>query len=193
MAGLRTQITVADAILLAVPFSEALRTWARTDPNVMAALKFSNEDRFTPLPIIRFYKSALRPDDRILGFSVWDSVSKRFKQDYIVDIRSQDKDFVLYTAPGVPDTQAVRHISQLFDWYDKKKDQRRGELELDHYKTPDEFHDYTVSVNVPWLWETGLWAMKMGGAKKRRPTETELKFVIRKLEEDIERARQKDI
>jgi hypothetical protein len=181
------ELKIADAILVAVPFSKALKSWAKADPSVMAALKFSNDDRFTPLPMIRFYRSKLRPNDRILGFSVWDSIAKRFKQDYVLDVGDKDKEFILYTAPGVPDTPVVRHISELFEQYDDKGDQKKGELERDHYKTVDEFHDYTVSANSSWLWEKAQWAMKVGSVKKRKPTQAELKFAIRSMEEEIDR------
>jgi DNA-3-methyladenine glycosylase len=112
------EITIADVIILAMPFADSLVSWCNLHPDFKEALKFSNHIGFLPLGVIFTSTPSLFPNDEVIGFLVYDMQKGIFKQDYIVNINKQYKCFKLYTKlPNKKYSRNVTHIKNFFSLY----------------------------------------------------------------------------
>lgn len=100
-----------------MPFSPAIQKWFLEQPELAAALKILNADRFIALGGISITSSPLKPDDEVVGFFVYDyrQGTGLIKQDFIVNIGGEDKEFVLYTRLPVPNYGKFVKPIQEFD------------------------------------------------------------------------------
>ncbi|MBI2021918.1 hypothetical protein HYS93_03535 [Candidatus Daviesbacteria bacterium] len=90
-------ISVTDLIVRMQPYSQGLKDLIRADSDFAAALKVNNPNRFISVGAVVISHSPLVPEDKIIGFYVYDNKAEKFKQDVIVDVKGQDKEFILYT------------------------------------------------------------------------------------------------
>lgn len=79
------------------PYSKGLKDFIRSNPDFATALKINNPNRFISVGAVVISHSPLVPEDKIIGFFVYDNKEEKFKQDIIVDIQGKDKEFILYT------------------------------------------------------------------------------------------------
>jgi hypothetical protein len=123
MTNANSEITIADVVIEAMPFSDEIIAWCRKYPDFKEALKVTNADRFYPLGMITTTFTINKPDDLVIGFIAYDMVAKKFKQDFIVDINNQHKEFVLYTnLPSKKYPKNVHHINQFYAVYGQNGD-----------------------------------------------------------------------
>jgi len=119
-------ISFIDIAIEAMPFSNELRAWCDIRPEFKDGLKFSNTDRFIPLGMVLTSRTVNVPADEVIGFYTYDYVSSKFKQDFIVNIGSENNEFVLYTSLPPANTglygKYVKHINEFFAIYGKKGD-----------------------------------------------------------------------
>lgn len=114
------KLSIADVVIEAMPFSDEIIAWCHAHPNFKDALKVANADRFHGLGMVLTSKPNKRPDDYVIGFVAYDMVERKFKQDFIVDIGSSHKEFVLYTKlPSKNYDKYVQHINNFFAVYGK--------------------------------------------------------------------------
>lgn len=117
------EISIADVVIEAMPFSDEIIAWCQRYPDFKEALKVANADRFYPLGMITITFTENKPKDMVIGFICYDMVAKKFKQDFIVDVSNQHKEFVLYTnLPGKMYPKYVHHINEFYAVYGKNGD-----------------------------------------------------------------------
>ncbi|MCX6817223.1 MAG: hypothetical protein NTZ93_05140 [Candidatus Beckwithbacteria bacterium] len=115
-------VSVEDLIVRLMPFPKELKEICRTHPNFAKALKINNPKRFVGLGVVITSYSPLVPEDEIIGFFTYDykSTPGRFKQDFIVNVKKKNKEFVLYTRlTKVGSSRWIKDISQFFTKYSK--------------------------------------------------------------------------
>lgn len=103
------------------PFSNELKAWCKTHPEFAQGLKLS-VDKFITLQAVSTSHTTNSPDDQVIGLYVYAHYLKtpKFKQDFIVNIGSQYKEFVLYTADTKGnETAYLKHINAFFSKYGK--------------------------------------------------------------------------
>lgn len=116
-------LNIADVIIEAMPFSDEIIAWCHAHPEFKEALKVSNPDRFHALGMITTTFTKNRPDDLVIGFMSYDMTSKKFKQDFIVDVSDKHQEFVLYTnLPTKQYSRYVKHINEFYAVYGKNGD-----------------------------------------------------------------------
>lgn len=116
-------LTIADVIIEAMPFSDEIIAWCHAHPEFKEALKVTNPDRFYALGMITTTFTKNKPQDLVIGFMAYDMISMKFKQDFMVDVNNQHKEFVLYTnLPGKKYPKHVHHINQFYATYGKNGD-----------------------------------------------------------------------
>ena len=101
------------------PFSDELKVWCKSHPEFTQALKL-DINKFITLQAVSTSHTTNSPDDEIIGFYVYAHYLKtpKFKQDFIVNIKSQNNEFVLYTADTKgKETKYVKHINAFFGKY----------------------------------------------------------------------------
>lgn len=113
--------SVIDFIVRLQPYSPGLKAVIKKDPGFAGALKVNNPRRFVSAGAIMITRSPLVPEDKIIGFYVYDYKEDKFKQDFIVDIEGKDKEFVLYTGLRRSSGKRVKHIKEFFDKYGKNQ------------------------------------------------------------------------
>jgi hypothetical protein len=110
------------------PLSNELCLFVDNHPQVRSGLKFSNTERFLPIPLI--FTSTLpsthdKSKDEVIGLWQIDKQDNlcprhnrvcRFKQDFIVNIGHKNQDFVFYSA-DYKYKQLVRPIKDFFATY----------------------------------------------------------------------------
>jgi hypothetical protein len=81
------------------PFPQELKDLCFKHPEFLEQLKLVWPDRFVSLLSIISTESPLVPSDEVIGFWVLDYSGNKplFKEDYIVDVGKQKKEFHLYT------------------------------------------------------------------------------------------------
>ncbi len=117
-------VSATDLIIRMQPYSKGLKSFIFSNPDVVKALKITNYKGFISLGVIIISSSPLAPEDKVIGFYVYDykSRSEKFKQDFIVDIGSKDKEFILYTRfSGVKKSKKIRDINDFSEKYSKNK------------------------------------------------------------------------
>ena len=114
------EISIADVIIEAMPFSNQIIAWCHAHPDFKEALKVTNADRFHALGMILTSWPKKRPTDFVIGFVAYDMVEQKFKQDFIVDIGGRHSEFILYTKlPSKKYGKYVHHINEFFTIYGK--------------------------------------------------------------------------
>lgn len=176
------EVTIADVIIETIPFSEPLAQWCRQSSNVKSALKFSNSEYFLPIGAIFTSAPKNHLEDEVIGFIVYDPVKKCFKQDYILNIGKEDKQFVLYTKVpgGRQDNHEVKHIKQFFAAYDIE-----GGYRKDHHLSLEQLEHKAMSENKPFLAEMAWHAVELGHKGwMARPSQEKMCQVIEAIREE---------
>ncbi|HUD04645.1 MAG TPA: hypothetical protein VMR59_01505 [Patescibacteria group bacterium] len=111
-------MTRDELIVYMMPFSPDIIEWSLKNLDVIKSFKFSFPPRFVTLQGVLITKSPLKPNDKIIGFFVYDNKDKIYKQDFIVDKNGIGKDFKLYTKlPNKKYTKNVHNINEFFKDY----------------------------------------------------------------------------
>jgi hypothetical protein len=113
-------VSQEELILRMMPLTPEARKWYLGQPDLAAALKFLNADRFIALGAVSITSSPLKPDDEVIGFFVLDYKQKKWKvkQDFIVNLARLNKEYVLYTSLPVPKYgRHVKHINEFIADY----------------------------------------------------------------------------
>ena len=100
------------------PFSVGLRSFIITRPDFWKSLKLAQPNRFVLLPLllISHLPDSEKNDGEILGLWYWDIEKNIFKQDYIMNVGSNDKIFVSYSIDKfVTKTENVKTIQSFFN------------------------------------------------------------------------------
>jgi len=117
---MENELSIADLVIEAMPFSSEIIKWCHAHPEFKEALKVSNPDRFYPLGMVQTSKPSARPEDFVIGFTAYDMISGKFKQDFIVDVGSRHNNFVLYTnLPSKKFDKYIHHIKEFYAIYGK--------------------------------------------------------------------------
>lgn len=114
-------MTLQELLIEMQPFSDELKAWCKTRPEFAQGLKL-DVNKFITLQAVSTSHTTNSPDDQIIGFYVYAHYLKtpKFKQDFIVNIGSQNKEFVLYTADtNGSETAYLKHINAFFSKYGK--------------------------------------------------------------------------
>jgi hypothetical protein len=115
LKSIRDEITIADVVIEAMPFSDQIIAWCHDHPEFKQALKVTNPDRFYPLGMVTVTKTKNVPEDKVIGFVAYDMDAQIFKQDFVVDVGSKEREFVLYTRH--PQRKYDRHVRDINDFY----------------------------------------------------------------------------
>jgi len=103
------------------PYSPELKEKILNDPDFMEALKINHLERFISLGAIVTSYSPLKPEDEIIGFYTYDLKLNKFKQDFIVNVKKQDKEFILYTRFPSKNNKSIRDINEFYKIYSQGK------------------------------------------------------------------------
>ncbi|MBI2887516.1 MAG: hypothetical protein HYY02_09935 [Chloroflexi bacterium] len=107
------------------PFSDELCYWMESHPEFYRSLKLSNPGRFVFIPymiISHLPDGHPRSNDQVLGMFYLDKGNLKkgkgalFKQDFVVNVQSQGKEFVSYTRTK-PCGKFVQPINNFFQTY----------------------------------------------------------------------------
>lgn len=105
-----------------MPFSKELRGWCKNHPEFQEALKVVRANRFVALGVVYTSSCPLYPGDQVIGFLVYDYKDCKFKQDFIVNIRGQNKEFIVYSrVPGGQPSKYVKDIHEFDSKYAQGK------------------------------------------------------------------------
>ena len=111
---------IAEYIVRMQPYTNGLKRKILSDDMFSEALKINNPKRFISAGAIVISYSPLMPQDRIIGFFVYDRKMKIFKQDFIVDVGGKEINYILYTKiRDGRQSKSVKDISQFFSRYGK--------------------------------------------------------------------------
>lgn len=111
-------MTREELIIAMMPFSRQIKDWCKIHPEFANGLKITNPSRFIAFQAVTTTQSPLAPEDEAIGFYVYDSKTETYKQDYIINVNSQNKEFILYTRlPNRKYTKYVRDINEFMDKY----------------------------------------------------------------------------
>lgn len=108
-------ITKEELIIELQPFSRQLIEWCKAHPIFTEGLKIIYPKRFITLQAIVTSHSPLKPEDQVIGFYSYDRKLKKFKQDFIVNIRNENKEFILYSV--IPNNKYGKHIKHINEFY----------------------------------------------------------------------------
>lgn len=172
-------LTVADVIIEAMPFADALIAWCIKYPDFKEGLKFSNPDGFLAMGAVLTSGTANAPGDEVIGFLVYDMNEKYFKQDYIVNVGGDYTKFMLYSKiPSKKYGQYVQHIKQFFAQYGKN-----GDYANTHHLSLADID----AMNNPDLSERARSTIALAGRidqhGRNRPTQAELAETLVKIRE----------
>lgn len=116
------EITWEDIILETLPFREEILTWCKLHPEFQKGLKVLASERFLHLGMVMISYPP-ETNDQVVGVYAYDYKNKPplFKQDFIVDLNQEHKEFILYTGfpKGTQSTKHVKHINDFFSKYGK--------------------------------------------------------------------------
>lgn len=183
---MNSKLSIADVIIEGMPFSDEIIGWCHKHPDFKEALKVSNPDRFHALGMVLTSIPNARPEDYVIGFVAYDMVKKQFKQDFIVDVKSQHNEFVLYTKlPSKHYGKYVQSMKGFYSIYGKNgsyKDAHHFDIQylLD-------MGNRDLSERAKLVVEKGLAIINAGG--RRLVGQTELAETLMKIRK--ERAKQK--
>lgn len=108
---------IADLIVRMQPYSKGLKSQIFNDSEFSKALKINNPSRFVSAGAVVISSSPLCPQDKIIGFFVYDIKKEIFKQDFIVDVNGEDREFVLYTRNRKNERKNIKDIKMFFKKY----------------------------------------------------------------------------
>lgn len=118
------RITIENIIVRMSPFSKELKEICFSDADFSKALKINNPKRFVSLGAVITSVSPLCPQDQVIGFYTYDYGAKipKFKQDFIVNIGNQNKEYILYTRkPKGITSKRVKDINEFYEKYSQGK------------------------------------------------------------------------
>ncbi|HEV7454986.1 MAG TPA: hypothetical protein VGO07_07040 [Candidatus Saccharimonadales bacterium] len=115
LSSINNELTMADLVIEAMPFSDEIIAWSHAHPEFKEALKVTNPDRFYPLGMITTTHTKNVPDDLVIGFIAYDMQTEIFKQDFIVDIGNKHREFVLYSKH--PEKRYGKYVHHIKDFY----------------------------------------------------------------------------
>lgn len=107
-----------------LPLSDARHDFMDCHPEFERSLKLYNQARFVPIPFMFLTRT---PDgtpherDQVIGMLYVDKENLNagrkplFKQDFVVNVESEDKKFISYTDPQLQVPPYVRPIEEFFD------------------------------------------------------------------------------
>jgi hypothetical protein len=108
------------------PLPEELKKICDINPDFAEALKISHPRRFISLgAVIKSYPP--ESEDEVIGFYVYDYSQNIIKQDFIVNLKKKNTEFILYTGQSLDEvTRNIKHINEFFKKYPtyNKKDHR---------------------------------------------------------------------
>lgn len=105
-------------ILRLQPFSEELKEMCEKYPDFEKSIKSLNSKRFISFGAILISYPKNIPEDKVIGVFVYDYIDKIFKQDFIVDVGSKNKEYIMYTKyPGMKIKTYLRPINEFFVKY----------------------------------------------------------------------------
>ncbi|OGK27717.1 hypothetical protein A3C28_02395 [Candidatus Roizmanbacteria bacterium RIFCSPHIGHO2_02_FULL_39_9] len=110
--------SITDLIIRLQPYSRGLKEFIKKHQDFAEALKVNNPNRFVSVGGIVISFSPLVPKDKIIGFYVYDNKEEKFKQDIIVDVMGEDKEFVVYTRYKIK-SSCVKDINEFEQKYGK--------------------------------------------------------------------------
>lgn len=111
-------VSVTDLIVRLQPYSQGLKDFIKKHQDFADALKVNNPNRFISVGGIVISYSPLVPKDKVIGFYVYDNKEEKFKQDIIVDVMGEDREFVLYTRYKIK-SRRVKDIKEFEPKYGK--------------------------------------------------------------------------
>lgn len=127
------KISLKDVILELQPFSDELVDWCKSNKEFFDALKNIYPDKFISPAMIMVTKPP--NGDEIIGIYNYSYKQKTpiFKQDFIINVNSSNKIFILYTRNPNGSSKYVKDINEFYDKYAKY-----GYKKSDHHLTLDE-------------------------------------------------------
>jgi hypothetical protein len=128
---MKNELTIADVIIEAMPFSDEIVAWCIAHPEFKEALKVTNADRFLALGMVQTSYPRTVPQDYVIGFTAYDYIDEIFKQDFIVDVGSQHKVFVLYSK--LPSKNYGKYVQSITGFYAKYG--KNGDYANTHHPT----------------------------------------------------------
>ena len=131
-------MTIQELLAEMQPFADELKSWCKNHPEFAVALKL-DPNKFVTLQAVSITRTTNAPKDEIIGFYVYAHYLKtpKFKQDFIVNVGSNNQEFVLYTADTKgKETRYVKHIKAFFSKYGKN-----GHYNGTHWVTIDKLPD----------------------------------------------------
>lgn len=111
-------VSVTDLIIRLQPYSQGLKDFINKHEDFSDALKVNNPNRFISVGGIVISSSPLVPKDKIIGFYVYDNEEEKFKQDIIVDVMEEDREFVIYTRYKIKNKR-IKDINEFEPKYGK--------------------------------------------------------------------------
>lgn len=112
--------SIRDIILRMQPLPAQLKSICVKDPDFALALKATHPRRFVSLGAVITSYPQNANNDEVIGFLFYDYGVKpgKFKQDFIVNVGSKYKDFIIYTRhrKGEP-SKYIRDINDFFRKY----------------------------------------------------------------------------
>lgn len=115
-------ITWEDVVLETLPFRQEILDWCKNHPEFQKGLKALASERFLHIgtAMISYPPGTT---DEVIGIYAYDYKHNPplFKQDFIVDVGTAHKEFILYTGfpKGTQNTKYVKHINDFFSKYGK--------------------------------------------------------------------------
>ncbi len=171
------EITIENIIVRMSPFSKELKEVCFNDVDFSKALKINNPHKFVSLGAVVISYPPLHPNDQIIGFYTYDYNANipKFKQDFIVNIDSKNKEFILYTRrPKGITSKRIKDINEFFTKYSQGK----YYIESHHPK-----FDELPEVIKPRAVEAVRLATKIKGGGLRQLTKEELEKIDKELTE----------
>ncbi len=111
---------ITDLIIRMQPYAKELKELCALNADFAQALKSTHPKKFVSLgAIVTSYPPSPRGDE-VIGFFVYDYGvrSGMFKQDFIVNIGKQYREFVIYTRySGVPNSKMIKDINEFYKKY----------------------------------------------------------------------------
>jgi hypothetical protein len=127
------------------PFSNELCEFMDKEPDFYNSLKIVNTNNFIFIPIIITSHTPVshqHHNDEVIGMWYYDKNNNTFKQDFIVNKDSANKEFVSYTAQDIVKRHNSNHvqiINKFFDEYGESgKYYHNGSRWQHHYKNINE-------------------------------------------------------
>src|SRR3989344_3097852 len=169
-----TDITFEDVILETMPFAEELIVWCKNHPEFKDALKIAHPDRFVHIGTAMITRPRSSPNDEVIGVYAYDYQLQdpKFKQDFIVNLNKEYKEFLLFTRNPKGSSKWVKDIKEFYSTYGKD-----GDYVHSHYVTFDQLPEKAKPFAIR--------AMKMGNDFKKNDFVKPTKEIIKKMYQSI--------